>query len=56
MDFEKAFSDFLETSENDKAEQALFELTRAAFRAGWQAAQRSSQSPKIITLKSNEAE
>ncbi len=36
--FEKAFNDFLERKEYDTAENALFEIVRAAFTAGWQAA------------------
>ncbi len=36
--FEKAFNDFLERKEYDEAENALFEIVRAAFMAGWLAA------------------
>lgn len=52
MDFEQAFSDFLETKEYDEAERALFEITRQAFRAGWIAAQ-SNTTPKNKILELN---
>ena len=38
IDFEGAFSDFIDNTEYDQAEQALFTIVRAAFRAGWLAA------------------
>ncbi len=37
-DFEKAFSDFLESKEYDKGEGALFSMFRIAYQAGWVAA------------------
>lgn len=37
-DFEAAFDRFLEQTEYDAAEAALFSLVRAAFLAGWCAA------------------
>lgn len=37
-DFEAAFGRFLEQTEYDAAEAALFSLVRAAFLAGWRAA------------------
>lgn len=37
-DFEKAFSDFLDSEVYDRGEDALFALIRAAFIAGWKAA------------------
>ena len=37
-DFEAAFSQFLDQSEYDAAEEALFSIVRAAFLAGWKAA------------------
>ena len=37
-DFEKSFSDFLETKEYDQATEILFSLMRSAFLAGWIAA------------------
>lgn len=36
--FEKAFSDFLNRPEYDEAENALFDIVRASFEAGWKAA------------------
>ena len=37
-DFEEAFGNFLDRTEYDQAANALFEITRAAFQAGWLAA------------------
>ncbi len=37
-DYEAAFGRFLEQTEYDEAEDALFSLVRAAFQAGWLAA------------------
>ena len=37
-DFEKAFDAFLERSEYDQAENALFAIVRIAFLAGWKSA------------------
>jgi len=37
-EFEEAFGNFLERVEYDKASNALFCVTRAAFQAGWLAA------------------
>lgn len=37
-EFELAFSNFLKREEYDNASQALFDLARAAFEAGWRAA------------------
>ena len=37
--FEQAFDAFLEDKTYDEAEQALFSVIRAAFLAGWDAAQ-----------------
>ena len=51
MDYEKAFSDYLDTKEFDNAERALFEITRQAFKAGWKAASENNTSNKIIELK-----
>ena len=36
--FEQAFSDFLSRPEYDYAENALFDIVRASFEAGWKAA------------------
>ena len=41
-ELEKAFSDFLDGDTCDKAEEGLFDLTRAAFVAGWSAAKRDN--------------
>ncbi len=38
-EYEAAFGRFLEQAEYDKASDALFSLARAAFQAGWRAAQ-----------------
>lgn len=37
-DFDKIFENFLESQEYDKAEDALFSIARAAYKAGWLAA------------------
>lgn len=51
VDFEKAFSDFLERHEYDQAENALFSMVRISFLAGWNAAGGHPPRPqKIITL------
>ena len=41
IEFDKAFSEFLDHSAYDKANDFLFELTKAAFIAGWEAAMKS---------------
>ena len=38
IEFDKAFSEFLDDSAYDKASEYLFELAKAAFVAGWKAA------------------
>lgn len=38
VDFEEAFSDFLDRREYDQAENALFSIVRIAYMAGWLAA------------------
>ena len=38
QDFEKSFSDFLDSKEYDKSEEALFSMLRIAYKAGWVAA------------------
>ena len=51
-DFEKAFSDFLDRREYDQAENALFDMVRISFLAGWKAAGGDPPKPqKIITIK-----
>jgi len=37
-DFEKAFDEFLDREEHETVEAALFDIVRAAFKAGWLAA------------------
>lgn len=36
--FEKAFSEFIDRQEYDEAQNALFEMVRISFQAGWKAA------------------
>lgn len=51
IDFEKAFSDFLDRREYDQAENALFSMVRISFLAGWKAAGGDPPKPqKILTL------
>ena len=51
IDFEKAFSDFLDRREYDEAESALFSMVRISFLAGWNAAGGEPPKPqKILTL------
>ena len=38
IEFDKAFSDFLDDEKYEKVNDALFELIHAAFTAGWKAA------------------
>ena len=38
MDFEKSFSDFLESKGCDKMQDTVFTLLRQAYLAGWTAA------------------
>ena len=47
-DFERAYNDFLERKEYDEAENALFEVVRAAFNAGWLAAGGEPLKPEIV--------
>ncbi len=47
--FEEAFSDFLESKAYDHGEDALFNLTRAAFAAGWKAAKRELPEPHRLS-------
>ena len=46
--YEKSFSDFLERKEYDQAQNALFEIVRAAFTAGWLAAGGEALQPQRI--------
>ena len=55
MDYEKAFSDFLDSKEYDKAERAIFELTRQAFKAGRLSVRNDKpDGNKILEIKSIE--
>lgn len=47
-DFEAAFDRFLEQTEYDAAEAALFSLVRAAFLAGWRAAGTSARLFEVL--------
>ena len=38
IEFDKALSDFLDDEECEKINEAVFQLIRAAFTAGWKAA------------------
>ena len=46
--FEKAFSDFIDRREYDQAENALFEIVHAAFKAGWLAAGGEAPEPHKV--------
>ena len=46
--FEKTFNDFLERKEYDEAENALFEIVRAAYAAGWLAAGGEALKPQKL--------
>lgn len=55
IDFEQAFSNFLERREYDQAENALFSMVRICFVAGWLAAGGNPPAPqKIIELQHRE--
>lgn len=47
-DFEKAFGNFIDRREYDEAESALFDVVRAAFLAGWNAAGGSPPKPQPV--------
>lgn len=52
IDFEKSFSDFLDDNKYDETQNALFKITREAFKAGWNAAQITNKSnTKILEIK-----
>ena len=38
LEFDKALSDFLDDEECEKINEAVYQLVRAAFAAGWRAA------------------
>jgi len=46
--FEKAFTDFLERKEYDRAENALFKMVRISFAVGWLAAGGDALKPQKI--------
>lgn len=48
VDFERAFDNFIERREYDKAENALFSMIRISFNAGWLAAGGKSPEPQRI--------
>lgn len=49
--FEAAFSDFLDSREYDQVENSIFAIIRAAYAAGWKAAEdESSQTPKLVQI------
>lgn len=47
-DFEKAFADFIDRREYDKAQNALFDMVRISFKAGWQAAGGNPPEPQPV--------
>lgn len=49
IEFEKAFSDFLESDTYDHAEDALFSIVRLAFTAGWLSASERPPQPENQT-------
>ncbi|MDR1628938.1 MAG: hypothetical protein LBS36_01805 [Oscillospiraceae bacterium] len=46
--FEKAFADFIDRREYDKAQNALFDMVRISFKAGWQAGGGNSPEPQPV--------
>ena len=48
IDFEKAFADFIDRREYDKAQSALFDMVRISFKAGWQAAGGNPPEPQPV--------
>lgn len=48
--FEKEFSQFIDQAEYDVAQQVIFDLVRAAFKAGWQSAKQQEQT-KVIPFQ-----
>jgi len=41
--YEKAFGNFIDGDEYDSAEEALFQIVREAFKAGWNAAKAETE-------------
>ena len=48
-EFERLFSDFIDGDEYDKASASVFDLVRAAFKAGYLAASGRSYCPENIS-------
>ena len=48
IDFDKALSDFLDDDECEGASEAIYQLIRAAFAAGWTSAMRTKREPAPI--------
>jgi hypothetical protein len=46
--FEKAFADFIDRREYDQAQNALFDMVRISFKAGWQAAGGNPPEPQRV--------
>ena len=53
-ELERAFDEFLEAQAWDTAQQALFDALRAAFLAGWTAADGKKQGGRLRLLKPEE--
>ena len=54
--FEKAFADFIDRREYDKAQNALFDMVRISFKTGWQAAGGNpSEAQPVIELVSKKS-
>lgn len=49
MEFDQAFSEFLDDDQYEKTSDAMFDLIHAAFAAGWKAAL-GSDNGKIINI------
>ena len=49
IEFDRALSDFLDDEECEEVNEAVFQLIRAAFAAGWNAAHGSSIG-KVISI------
>lgn len=56
IDFEKAFSDFLDRREYDQAENALFSMVRISFLAGWKAAGGDPPQPQKVLMLMHKTE
>ena len=48
QNLEEAFGEFIDHSEYDEAENALFSIIRTAFKAGWSAAMSEASEPQMI--------